>query len=42
LTCLEQKVQVAQGEDATRIPTLAVEGMRLSLLWPPDSDGNGK
>jgi len=42
LTCLEQKVQVAQGEDATCIPTLAVEGMRLSLVWPQGSDGNGK
>jgi len=42
LTCLEQKVQVAQDDDATHIPTLAVEGMRLSLLWPPDSGGNGK
>ena len=42
LTCLEEKVQVAQHADATRIPTLAVEGMKLSLLWPQEADGNGK
>lgn len=42
LTCLEQKVQVAQDRDATHIPTLAVDGMRLSLRWPSDAHGNGK
>ena len=42
LTCLEQKVRVAQDEDASHIPTLVVEGMQLSLRWPQSSGGNGE
>ena len=38
LTCLEQKVKVAQDGDTTRVPTLAAEGMRLSLRWPRKPD----
>jgi protein-disulfide isomerase-like protein with CxxC motif len=38
LTCLEQKVRVTQDEGATCIPTLAVEGMNLTLRWPQISN----
>jgi DNA-binding MarR family transcriptional regulator len=34
LTCLEQKVKVTQDVGETRIPTLAAEGMNLTLRWP--------
>jgi DNA-binding MarR family transcriptional regulator len=34
LTCLEQRIKVGQGADASRIPTLAVEGRQLVLRWP--------
>jgi hypothetical protein len=35
LTCLERNVDVATSEDATCVPTLTVEGMGLTLRWPP-------
>ena len=42
LTCLEQRVKMAQDEDADHIPTLVVEGMQLSLRWPQGSVGSGR
>lgn len=42
LTCLEQQVKVTQDGDATRVPTLAVEGMSLSLHWPQKPDDDSK
>lgn len=38
LTCLEQKVRVTQDVGETCIPTLAVEGMNLTLRWPQTSN----
>jgi DNA-binding MarR family transcriptional regulator len=42
LTCLEQRVQVKQGVDAGRVPTLQVAGRHLALHWPhrPDEGVN--
>jgi DNA-binding MarR family transcriptional regulator len=37
LTCLEQKLSVAQEEDGSCVPTLEVEGTQLSLRWPETS-----
>jgi DNA-binding MarR family transcriptional regulator len=42
LTCLEQRVRMAQDEDADHIPTLVVDGMQLSLRWPQGSGGSGR
>ena len=38
LTCLEQKLRVAEDEDACHVPALVVEGMQLFLHWPQNSD----
>jgi DNA-binding MarR family transcriptional regulator len=40
LTCLEQKLSVAQDEDGSYVPTLEVEGTQLSLRWPETSGIN--
>ena len=40
LTCLEQKVRLAEGDDAGHVPALVVEGMQLSLHWPQNSEGD--
>ncbi len=41
LTCLEQKVSVAEDKDASQVPALVVEGMQLSLHWPQNLEGDG-
>lgn len=41
LTCLEQKVRLAEDNDAIHVPALVVEGMQLSLRWPQDLEGGG-
>ncbi len=42
LTCLEQRVNVAQDEDATLVPALVMEGRRLTLRWPQRLDGEAE
>lgn len=42
LTCLEQKVNVAQDEGMTHIPALVVESRSLALRWPQKSDGEAE
>lgn len=42
LTCLEQKVDVVQGEDAACVPTLVVEGRNMTLRWPQKPHGDSK
>jgi DNA-binding MarR family transcriptional regulator len=37
LTCLEQKLSVAQDGEKDHLPVVVVEGMRLSLCWPQQS-----
>ena len=38
LTCLEQKLSVAQDGDESHVPALVVEGTRLALRWPEKSE----
>jgi DNA-binding MarR family transcriptional regulator len=38
LTCLEQKVNVAQDKGITHIPALVVESRSLALRWPRKAD----
>ncbi len=42
LTCLEQRVNVAQNEGATHIPALVTKGRRLALRWPQRPDGEAE
>lgn len=42
LTCLEQKVDVIQDEDAACVPTLVVEGRNMTLRWPPKTDSEAE
>jgi DNA-binding MarR family transcriptional regulator len=42
LTCLEQKLSVAQDEEKDHLPVVVAEGMRLSLCWPQQSGSSDK
>jgi DNA-binding MarR family transcriptional regulator len=42
LTCLEQKVNVAQDKGITHIPALVVESRSLALRWPQEADGEAE
>ena len=37
LTCLEQKLSLAQDGDESHVPALVVDGTRLALRWPEKS-----